>query len=130
MGHHTAPCSHENLDLATHGLPKEIFSDNGPPFTSREIKQFMKERGINLRHVTPLWSQANDEAEVFMKPLAKAVKAARLERKNWTEELYDFFYPIEQLLTVLRALQHQMCNTCSQADVNMESAFVSNFSTH
>ena len=58
----TAPCSHENLDLATHGLPKEIFSDNGPPFTSREIKQFMKERGINLRHVTPLWSQANDEA--------------------------------------------------------------------
>ena len=88
----TAPAVIKRLDriFATHGLPKEIFTDNGPPFTSREIKQFMKDRGITLRHVTPLWPQANGEAEAFMKPLAKAVKAAKLEGKNWTEELYDF----------------------------------------
>ena len=67
---------------------KKFYSDNGPPFTSREIKQFMKDRGITLRHVTPLCPQANGEAKAFMKPLAKAVKATKLEGKNWTEELY------------------------------------------
>lgn len=76
--------------FATHGLPDEIRSDNGPPFTSREINNYMKERGIRHRRVTPLWPQANGEAEAFMKPLGKAIKAAKLEGKNWKEELYGF----------------------------------------
>ena len=42
--------------------------------------------------MTPLWAQANGEAEAFMKLLAKAVKAAKLEGKNWTEELYHFLF--------------------------------------
>jgi hypothetical protein len=36
--------------------------------------------------MTPLWPQANGEAEA----LGKAVKAEKLEGKKWTEELYDF----------------------------------------
>ena len=50
----------------------------------------MKERGIIYRTVTPLWPQANGEAKSFMKPLNKAIKAARLEGLNWKEEIYNF----------------------------------------
>ena len=43
----------------------------------------MRDRGINHRLVTPHWPQANGEAESFMKPLGKAVKAAKMEGKDW-----------------------------------------------
>ena len=89
----TAPAVMKRLDriFATHGLPKEIFSDSGRLFTSREIKQFMKEQGITLRRVTPLWPQVNGEAEVFMKPLTKAVKAARLQGRTGQRNFMIFF---------------------------------------
>ena len=88
----TAPAVIKRLDriFATHGLPQKIYSDNGPPFAGQEIANYMKERGIQHHCVAPLWPQANGEAEAFMKPLGKAVKAAKLEGENWTEEMYDF----------------------------------------
>ena len=76
--------------FATHGIPDQIVSDNGPPFDSTEMERSMKRKGIKHHRVTPLWPQANGEAESFMKPLGKAVKAAKLEGKDWKEELYEF----------------------------------------
>ena len=76
--------------FSTHGIPTVIRSDNGPPFTSHEIDQFMKENGIQLRRITPLWPQANSEAENFMKPLTKAIRSAHAEGKRWTKHLYRF----------------------------------------
>ena len=76
--------------FATHGLPIEVRCDNGPPFNAKEFEEYMKERGIIYRTVTPLWPQANGEAKSFMKPLNKAIKAARLEGLNWKEEIYNF----------------------------------------
>ena len=66
---HLIPCLDEIF--AIFGLPKEVISDNGPPFNSREIKKFMDAKGIQHRKITPLWPQAN-ESETFMKPLMKA----------------------------------------------------------
>ena len=60
--------------FCTHGIPRILKSDNGPPFNSQDFKVFMQEYGINHRRVTPLWLQANSEAENFMKPLSKAIK--------------------------------------------------------
>lgn len=54
------------------------------------LNSSLKGRESTLRYVTSSWPQAYGEAEVFMKSLAKAVKAARLEGKKWTEELYGF----------------------------------------
>lgn len=65
-------------------------SDNGPPFTSQEIREYMNENGIELRRVTPLWPQANSEAESFMKPLTKAIRSAHVEGKMWKKHLYKF----------------------------------------
>ena len=76
--------------FATHGIPVVLRSDNGPPFTSHEIEEYMKENGINHQRITPLWPQANSEAESFMKPLTKAIRSAHAEGKQWTKHLYKF----------------------------------------
>ena len=50
----------------------------------------MRENGIEHRRVTPLWPQANSEAESFMKPLTKAIRSAHVEGKAWRKHLYKF----------------------------------------
>ena len=84
---HLIPCLDEIF--ATFGLPKEIISDNGPPFKSNEIKKFMEENGIQHKRITPLWPQAN-ESETFMKPLMKAIRTAHLQKQNWRRTIQDF----------------------------------------
>jgi transposase InsO family protein len=76
--------------FATHGLPLEVRTDNGPPFNAKEFHQYMKDRGILYRTVTPLWPQANGEVESFRKPINKAIRAAQLEGCDWREEIYTF----------------------------------------
>ena len=50
----------------------------------------MKQNGIKHRRITPLWPQANSEAERFMKPLMKALRSAHAEGKQWKRHLYEF----------------------------------------
>ena len=71
-------------------MPRVVKSDNGPPFTSHEFREFMEECGIQHQKITPLWPQANSEAENFMKPLTKAIRANHAEGKNWKKELHPF----------------------------------------
>ena len=88
--------------FATHGLPRTIVSDNGPPFQSEELRQYMITNGITHRKITPLWPQANAEAETFMKPLTECLQTAAIERKDWKQELQKF-------LLIYRATPH--CTT-------------------
>ena len=76
--------------FATNGVPAIIKSDNGPPFTSDEFHSYVTEIGVKHQKITPLWPQANSEAENFMKPLTKSVRAACTEKKNWKREIYTF----------------------------------------
>ena len=76
--------------FSTHGIPRVVRSDNGPPFSSEEIKQFMLENGIEHKRITPLWPQANSEAENFMKPVTKAIRSSRAEGREWKRDLYQF----------------------------------------
>ena len=76
--------------FSTHGIPLIVRSDNGPPFTSDEIKRYMEENGIKHSRITPLWPQANSEVENFMKPLTKAVRSVHAEGKIWKKHLYKF----------------------------------------
>ena len=64
--------------MSTHGIPKVIESDNGPPFTSAEFKQFTEEYGIKHHRITPLHPRANGEAESFMRLLNKTEQIANL----------------------------------------------------
>ena len=49
--------------FANHGIPKSIVSDNGSPFTSAEMKEFLITDGV--KHVTssPYHPSSNDLAE-------------------------------------------------------------------
>ena len=76
--------------FATHGIPKILKSDNGPPFFGNEFKAYMQENGITHQKITPLWPQANSEAENPMEPLTKAICSAYAEERDWKKDLYRF----------------------------------------
>ena len=50
----------------------------------------MQENGIRHRKITPLWPQANAQAEAFNKPLTKAIKTASTSRTSWIREMRKF----------------------------------------
>ena len=76
--------------LSTHGIPREIKSDNGPPFQSHSFAQFAQYMGFHHRKITPEWPKANSESERFMRTIQKTLRVAHLENKNWKQELFLF----------------------------------------
>ena len=65
--------------FSTFDYPEVIKSDNGPPFNGHFWREFLQESGVRHRKITPLWPQANAQAEAFNKPLMKALKAANIK---------------------------------------------------
>jgi len=88
--HFTAANTKMDRIFATHGLPQVVRSDNGPPFNSEEIRKYMVENGISHLRITPLWPQANSEAENFMKPMTKAIRSAHAEGKPSKKYFHKF----------------------------------------
>ena len=76
--------------LSTHGIPTEIKTDNGPPFNSQEFQDFADDLGFKHRKITPLWPQANAEAERFMRTLKKTIITAHTDQLNWKQQMYRF----------------------------------------
>ena len=76
--------------FSTHGYVKEIISDNGKSFVSKEMETFLSEHGIKHRRVTPYWARANGLVDNFNKTLKKAIQAACLAGKDWKIEIYKF----------------------------------------
>jgi hypothetical protein len=60
--------------FAQHGLPDTIKSENGSPFQSKEVKDYLTQQGIHLHRVTPLWPQVNGKVEGFIKSMGKAIR--------------------------------------------------------
>ena len=72
------------------GIPVDFVSDNGPPFNSKDFKNFTIEYNFNHRRITPNWPQANGGAESFMINLGKVIRCAQIEGKPWRQELVKF----------------------------------------
>ena len=72
------------------GIPFELRTDNGPPFQSAKFEEFCRWIGVRHRKITPLWPQANGEAERFMKNLNKVSAAATAEGRCWKQEIFKF----------------------------------------
>ena len=76
--------------FSIHGIPDVIRTDNGPPFNSNAYKKFSKRFGFQTQKVTPLWPEANGQAEAFMKCLGKVIRTAHIENKDWKSALNSF----------------------------------------
>ncbi|CAG2246282.1 unnamed protein product [Mytilus edulis] len=85
--------------LATHGIPKRLESDNGPPFNSVEFANFAAEQGFEHHKITPLHPRANGEAEAFMKVLNKTEKIAKLQNR-------DSAIAVQEMLVGYRSTPH------------------------
>lgn len=72
------------------GIPSKLKTDNGPPFTSNEFKQFANEYGFDHCKITPRWPQANGLIERQMPMLAKTIRTALLDRTHWQDVLPNF----------------------------------------
>ena len=77
--------SHSVAMFSTHGIPKEIVSDNGPCFRSKEFQQFTENKGIWVIYTTPYHPASNRQAEwavgVVKKALEKGPRTATLGQR-------------------------------------------------
>ena len=78
--------------FSSYGIPNNIVSDNGPPFTLYELQRHFTSRGIKHHKTCPLWPQTNGQVERFMPSLNKVSQTAFLERKDWKLEIYKFLF--------------------------------------
>ena len=60
--------------FSTHGLPVHLVSDNGPPFTSAELKTFMKQKGIYHIRTPPFHPASNGAAEKAVQTFKRALQ--------------------------------------------------------
>ena len=72
------------------GMPLHIKSDNGSPFNSKEFENFAKYSGFKHDPITPEYPQANGLVEKFNQMLEKVLATAKVEEKNWRQELFRF----------------------------------------
>ena len=63
--------------LAHYGIPKQVQSDNCPPFNTKEFAAFAEE-GFQHHRVTPQHPRANGQAERFMHILKKKKQQKKL----------------------------------------------------
>ena len=81
---------HCNKVFSMFSYPRQIKTDNGPPFNSQQWSDFCSHNNVNTRKVTPLWPQANAQAESFNKPMLKAIRSAHTSHTSWKQTLYQF----------------------------------------
>ena len=70
--------------FASHGLPEEVVSDNGPQFTSSEFSAFMEQNGIHHNRVPPCHPASNGAAERSVQIVKKSLEKQATIGKNET----------------------------------------------
>jgi len=65
--------------FASHGLPEQLVSDNGPQFLSDEFATFSKMNGIKHIKSAPYHPATNGAAECLVQTFKKAMRAGEHE---------------------------------------------------
>jgi hypothetical protein len=76
--------------LTMFGVPKELKSDNGPPFNGSDFKSYSNASGFSHRRITPLWPKANGTCERFIKNLGKVMRNCEVDGSSFEVELLEF----------------------------------------
>ena len=75
--------------FASHGTPRQVESDRGPLFNSRQFAELTKTEGFHHHRVTPEHACANGEAKSFMKLLNKTEQIAPFKEGNGCIEIQE-----------------------------------------
>ena len=59
--------------FSTYGLPKQLFSDNGPQFLSTEFTEFLTKNGVKHIQSAPYHPSSNGAVECFIQTLKKSI---------------------------------------------------------
>ena len=119
----------ENV-FAQYGLPDRAITDNGPPFLSTIVQNYLKSNRFYHQKITPRWPRANGEVERFMEPLSKIIKDAYIERTDWENSVHQFLYsyrntphPVTQVppaeLMFSRKLRYTIPDISSKTEKNV-----------
>ena len=76
--------------LATHGLPTQVVTDNGPQFTSQGFEVFLKSNGIQHYKSAPYHPATNGEAERYVQTFKQAMRAAKCDSGTLPTKLMRF----------------------------------------
>ena len=66
-------------------VPEVVKTDNGPSFNEHKFAQLADYLGFVFRKVAPLWPEANDEVERFMRSFGKVLRTTT----NWKQQMYQ-----------------------------------------
>ena len=78
--------------FATHGLPEQLVSDNGPQFSSAEFEMCMKRNGIKHISSAPGHPTTNGEAECFVQTFKRALKTGKRDGGSLQTRLSRFLF--------------------------------------
>ncbi|XP_077538135.1 uncharacterized protein LOC144150167 [Haemaphysalis longicornis] len=72
------------------GLPEFLVTDNGPQFVSKQMQEYLKEKGIRHVFSSNYYPQANGQIERFNRVLKEHLQVARLEGKDASKSITQF----------------------------------------
>ena len=72
------------------GIPESVTHDGGPPYNSKEWRNYAKEKGFKTDKTTPAHPQSNGLAERFMASIVKVTLTAIAEKLDPKEEVQKF----------------------------------------
>ena len=78
--------------LATHGVPDEITTDNGPPYFSDKMAHYTKKTEFRHRSTTPMDPQSNRFAENFVNHCANWSRQPLLKARTPARRSTPFYY--------------------------------------
>lgn len=84
---------------ARFGIPKQLVSDNGPPFSSDEFNQFLTNNGVEHLFSAPYHPASNGLAENSVKILKRVIKKALGQR-------VDVDTALQRFLLMYRTTEH------------------------
>lgn len=74
------------------GIPAVLISDNARNFSSQKMEEFCSRFGIQLKHTTPYWPQANGEVERQNRSILKVLRISEVNGTDWKADLDEANY--------------------------------------
>ena len=68
--------------FSRHGIPKTVFTDNGPQFVAKEFREMSSEWGFEHLTLSPLYPQSNGKVENSVKTCKLLMKKALLSKTD------------------------------------------------